>query len=163
MPKIEKMVKAYGKIYQKVLKAGKLDWPEEKLIAYKKRLIKMYRSEQFQKHNVYPSTNTTHIYAVIAMCLELKRFGFEDRKIIETVNAGFEKRRNFFKRLIACVNLLPNSFDITRKWNISDHEKRVKDGSITYDYFSVSKDKVSYHISKCVYVDMFESYGIRGL
>lgn len=60
-------------------------------------------------------------------------------------------------------NLLPNSFDIARKWNISDHDKRMKDGSITYDYFNVGKDKVEYRISKCMYVRMFEAYGIRGL
>lgn len=163
MTKLKKTVKAYGRIYQKVLKAGKIDRREERLIAYMKLLTGMYRSELFKKHNVYPSTNTTHIYAVIAMCLELKKLGFDDRKIIETVNAGFERRRNFFKRLIKCVNILPNSFDIARKWNIEDHDKRVKDGSITYDYFNVSKDKVEYDISKCMYVEMFKTYGIREL
>jgi len=163
MTKLKKTVKAYGRIYQKVLKAGKIDRREEKLTAYMKRLTWMYRSELFKKHNDYPSTNTTHIYAVIAMCLELKKLGFDDRKIIETVNAGFERRRNFFKRLIKCVNILPNSFDIARKWNIEDHDKRVKDGSITYDYFNVSKDKVEYDISKCMYVEMFKTYGIREL
>ena len=161
--KIEKTVRSYGKIYRKVLEAGKLDHAEDKLAAYEKRLTEMYQSEQFQKHNHYPSTNSTHVYAVIAMCLELKGFGFEDPKIIETVNAGFEERRKFFKRLIAGINLLPNSYDIAHKWNVSDHEKRVKDGSITYDYFDVTKDKISYSISQCVYVEMFETYGIRGL
>ena len=34
-------------------------------------------------------------------------------------------------------NILPNSYQIARKWNISDHEKRVRDGSITYDSFEV--------------------------
>jgi hypothetical protein len=79
------------------------------------------------------------------------------------INKGFERRRNFFKRIIAVINMLPNSFDIARKWNISDHDKRVRDGSITYDYFHVNKNKVEYHISKCMYVEMFEYYGIRSL
>ena len=65
--------------------------------------------------------------------------------------------------MIAIINILPNSFNIAKKWNLGDHEKRVKDGSITYDYFTVSEDKVEYSISKCMYVEMFAEYGIRSL
>ena len=50
-----------------------------------------------------------------------------------------------------------------KKWNISDHDRRVRDGSITYDRFDVGEDRIEYHISKCVYIEMFEAYGIRGL
>ena len=123
----------------------------------------MYASENFKKHNIYPTTDTAYIYAVMAMCLEIKSFGYSDKYTIDIVNKRFEKRRNFFKRIIAVINLMPNSFDIARKWNITDHEKRVKDGSITYDYFDVSKDKGEYRISECMYVEMFETYGIRSM
>lgn len=123
----------------------------------------MYASDKFKEHNIYPTTDAEYIYAIIAMCLELKKLGLSDSEIIDAVNQGFSKRRAFFKRLIRCIDLLPNSFDIARKWNISDHEKRVKDGSITYDYFNADKDKVEYNISKCMYVEMFECYGIRTL
>lgn len=59
--------------------------------------------------------------------------------------------------------MLPNAYQIARKWNISDYDKRVKDGSLTYDYFNVSEGKIEYCISKCVYIEMFEQYGIRSL
>ena len=39
----------------------------------------------------------------------------------------------------------------------------MKDGSITYDYFNVTRDSVEYHISKCMYIEMFAAYGIRPL
>ena len=107
--------------------------------------------------------NVTYIYAVIAMCLEIKELGYSDKEIIEILNRGFDKRRDRYRRIIAFLNNLPNSFNIARRWNINDHKKRVEDGSITYDYFNVSKDKVEYSISKCMYVEMFETYGIRGL
>ena len=42
-------------------------------------------------------------------------------------------------------------------------DRRVRDGSITYDRFDVGEDRIEYHISKCVYIEMFEAYGIRGL
>ena len=160
---MNKKIKAYQKIYRKALvKAGVKDI-DAKADVYAVRLSEMYASDNFKKHNVYPSTSTPHVYAVIAMCLELKNFGLSDSEIMDTINSGFEARRIFFNVIIAIINLLPNSFDIARKWNVGDHEKRVADGSITYDYFNVTRDKVEYRISKCMYVEMFETYGIRGL
>ncbi len=159
----EKAIKTYSKSYRTALKKSGSADIDKKLKAFESRLREMYASENFKTHNIYPTTDTTKIYAVMAMCLEIRSFGYSDKDTIEIVNKGFEKRRNFFKRIIAVINLMPNSFDIARKWNISDHEKRMKDGSITYDYFNVSKDKVEYSISKCMYVEMFETYGIRSL
>ncbi len=159
----EKSLKRNARIYRKILNSGDFGDISKNTAAYENRLREMYASDNFQRHNIYPTTNTPYIYAVIAMCLEMKGFGLSDREIIDTVNRGFARRRNLFKRLITAVDRLPNSFEIARKWNLSDHEKRVKDGSITYDYFNVSKDKIEYSISCCKYVEMFETYGIRGL
>lgn len=101
--------------------------------------------------------------AIIAMCLELKEFGLSDKEIIDAINFGFSNRKNFFKCLIKCIDLLPGSYQIAKKWNISDHDKRVRDGSIIYDQFDVSDGKIEYNISKCMYVEMFETYRIRPL
>lgn len=160
---MDKKVKSYKKIYRKALEKAGLGDIDAKVEAFAARLSEMYASDNFKKHNVYPSTSTPHVYAVIAMCLELKEFGFSGSEIMDIVNSGFEARRAFFNVIIAIINTLPNSFDIARKWNIGDHEKRVTDGSITYDYFNVTRDKVEYSISKCMYVEMFENYGIRPL
>ena len=160
---MEKTIVKYSRAYRKALISGNFDDVEHKVTTYESRLRQMLSSENFRRHSVYPSTDTTHIYGVIAMCLELKTFGLSDGEIIETINRGFAARRNFFRRLIRCINLLPNSFSIAKKWNISDHDKRVRDGSLTYDYFNVSEDKLEYRISRCVYVEIFETYGIRSL
>lgn len=160
---IEKTIKSYAKIYRKALTDGELPDIETEVTAYEKRLREMYTSEAFKKHISYPSTNAVHVYAVIAMCLGLKRFDLSDREIIDIINSGFSARRNFFRRLLKCIDLLPNAYQIAEKWNISDHDKRLKDGSITYDYFNVSEGRIEYCISKCVYVEMFETYGIRSL
>ena len=159
----EKAIRTYGKYYRTALEEAGFTDVGQKMTAFESRLRGMYASENYKKHNVYPTTDATYIYAVIAMCLEVKSFGYPDKETIEIVNRGFEKRRVFFRRIIAFINILPNSFDIAKKWNISDHKKRVKDGSITYDYFKVSRDKVEYRISKCMYVEMFDTYGIKGL
>jgi len=160
---MEKTVKKYGKIYRKILAALNGSDSDRKQEAYEKRLTEMYASEKYAEHNVYPTTNTEYIYAIIAMCLELKGLGLSDKEIIDAVNNGFSARRNFFKSLIRCIDLLPNSYQIAKKWNISDHDKRVRDGSIFYDQFDVSEGKIEYNISKCMYVEMFETYGIRPL
>lgn len=160
---MDRTIEKYADIYRKTLGAAGLAGTERAIAAYKERLSEMYRSENFKKHSVYPSTNAVHVYAVIAMCLELKAHDLGDKQIIDAINSGFSARRNFFRRLIRAIDKLPNSYKIARKWNISDHDKRVKDGSITYDYFNVSEGKIEYSISKCVYVEMFETYGIRSL
>ena len=160
---MEKTIRNYSKVYRKALSFRHCRDIEAKAAAYESRLREMYASERFKAHSVYPTTNTTHVYAVIAMCLELKASGQTDAEIIESVNHGFARRRNFFRRLIRLIDLLPNSFSIAKNRTISDHDKRVKDGSITYDRFNVSQDRIDYSISKCVYIEMFETYGIRGL
>ncbi len=160
---ISKTVIKYGKIFRKILVIGNFHDSDVKQEAYEKRLAEMYASPKYAEHNIYPTTNAEYIYAIIAMCLELKEFGLSDKEIIDTVNRGFSRRRNFFKSLIKCIDLLPNSYHIAEKWNISDHDKRVRDGSIFYDQFDVSDGKIEYHISKCMYVEMFETYGIRPL
>ena len=158
-----KTVKKYGNIYRKILVKGNFPNPDRKQEAYEKRLTEMYASKKYAEHNIYPTTNAEYIYAIIAMCLELKESGLSDIEIIDTVNSGFGRRRNFFKYLIRCIDLLPNSYQIAEKWNISDHDKRVKDGSISYNQFDVSDGRIEYNISRCAYVEMFETYGIRSL
>jgi hypothetical protein len=158
-----KTVKKYGNIYRKILVKGNFSNPDRKQEVYENRLTEMYASKKYAEHNIYPTTNAEYIYAIIAMCLELKESGLSDIEIIDTVNSGFGRRRNFFKYLIRCIDLLPNSYQIAEKWNISDHDKRIKDGSILYDQFDVSDGKIEYSISRCAYVEMFETYGIRSL
>lgn len=160
---IKKTIRNYTKIYRKALIQARISDIDVEIAAYEKRLKEMYTSDNFKRHSKYPTTNAVHVYAVIAMCLGLKRFHLSDSQIIDTINSGFDARRNFFRRLLRCIDMMPNAYQIARKWNISDHDKRVKDGSLTYDYFNVSEGKIEYCISKCVYIEMFEQYNIRTL
>ena len=67
-----KTVKKYGSTYRKILAALNDPDPDRKQEAYEKRLTEMYNSEKYAEHNIYPTTNAEYIYAIIAMCLELK-------------------------------------------------------------------------------------------
>ena len=160
---MEKMIKKYSKIYKVALKENDFSDIDEKIKSYKQRLEEMYNSQMFEKHNVYSTMNVTKIYAIIAMCLELKKEKLSDEEIVDIINSGFEKLRGIVKIIAKVINLLPNTYQIAKNWNINDYNNRVKDGSITYDYFNASDEKVEYRISKCKYIEMFEYYGIRSL
>ena len=159
----DQLIRKCSRLYQRALKIQNFSDVESKTRQYENRLRNMLASPAFSAHNVYPTMNVPLIYAVIAMCLELHDLGLSDGEIIIFTDIVFAGRRKIFDTLIRIVNLLPNSFQIAKKWNISDHAKRVRDHSITYDSFNVSEDAVEYRISKCMYVEMFECYGIRSL
>ena len=97
---MEKTIRKYSKAYRKALTFRKCRDIGAKAAAYEARLREMYASDGFKAHSVYPTTNATHVYAVIAMCLEMKALGLTDTEIIETVNHGFARRRSFFRRIM---------------------------------------------------------------
>lgn len=160
---MEKSIKKYAKLYRTALKANGFSDIDLRVEAYEQRLKEMYTSQSFEAHNIYPTMDVTKIYAVIAMCLELKKENLPNTEIIDIVNSGFKRLKKILAVVEKIIDILPNTYQIVKKWNVSDHEKRVKDGSITYDYFNVTDGKIEYCISKCMYVEMFEYYGIRGL
>lgn len=160
---MDKTIQKYTKLYRKALIRRGFADADEKTEAYRRRLTEMYASEAFREHNIYPTMDVVLIYAAIAMCLELKEYGLTDSEIMDFSDLVFEKRKKAFAALEKIVDALPNSYRIAEKWNINDHAKRVLDGSITYDTFEVSDGKVEYNISKCMYVEIFKYYGMRGL
>ena len=160
---MERTVRKYARLCRSALRKKGMPDADAKTAAYAARLERMYASERFRAHSVCPTVNVPHVYAVIAMCLELRGSGLSDREIMDFSDCVFRRRKQFFAALMKLIDLLPCCWRIARKWNIGDHEKRVRDGSITYDSFEASEGKIEYRISKCMYVDMFESYGIRSL
>lgn len=160
---MEKTIRKYTELFKDELCFRNIPDVEGKAIAYAGRLREMYASEEFRNFNIYPTVDTVKVFAVIAMCLELRSYGFSDPEIIDLVNHAFHRIRKMFSILLGGINLLPNSYHIAEKWNINDHEKRVKDGSLTYDLFDVSDGKIEYRVTGCAYVRMFEEYGIRSL
>lgn len=160
---IDKKLKSYAKYYRKLLENEEIGNADERMTLYEIRLRNMYNSEEFTKHNIYPSTNVSFVYAIIAMCLELKDAGYTDDRIIPMVEKSMEGRWSAFVKILKFIDLFPFCFSVVRMWNRSDHADRVKDSSITYDDFTLGKNKIEYNICKCMYVEMFAHYGIRPL
>ena len=160
---IEKALKSYTKLFGKtfarsqVADAAKITW------AFKTRLANMYASEDFRRHSAYPSIDTAKVYAVIALGLELREHGYSDGEIIDLVNCAFANLKRFFYAIEAVVDLFPCCYGVVRKWNIRDHAARIADGSIDYGFFEADEKRVTYSISGCRYVEMFEHYDVRSL
>ncbi len=160
---IDKNLRSYAKYYRKILENEGIGNADERMTLYETRLRNMYNSEEFVKHNIYPSTNVCFVYAVVAMCLELKDAGYTDDRIVPMVEKSMEGRWSAFVKILKFIDLFPFCFSVVRIWNRSDHADRVKDSSVTYDDFSLGKKKIEYNICKCMYVEMFAYYGIRPL
>ncbi|MBE6993269.1 MAG: hypothetical protein E7423_01280 [Ruminococcaceae bacterium] len=160
---MEKLIREYEAMYRAALAAHGADDIARRVEAYVSRLRAMLASDDFRAYDLYPSMRTDKVFAVIAMCLELKEQGMEEREIIDFVNGAFETRRKPLRRLLKLIDRLPFCYRVAERWNLSDHESRVRDGSITYDSFKVTDGKIEYVITGCRYIDMFERYGIRPL
>ena len=163
MGKTGKAAARYAKAYRKAAQAASVPDPEASASSYERRLADMYASDLYRTHDVYPTMDTRMIYAVIAMCLELRERGVADAQIIAAVNQAFAGRKRAFVALEKLIGALPCAWTIARRWNIQDHEKRVADGSIDYDLFEVSDHAVEYRIGRCMYVEMFDAWGVRSL
>ena len=160
---MHKSVTKCARIYRNALQESGFADIEARVKVYEQRLDEMLGSDAFAKHNVYPTMDVHKVYAVIAMCLELKKDDLSDREVMDVVNGGFKRLKKLLAVAEKIIDSLPNAYRIAEKWNISDHDNRVKDGSITYDSFAVTDGKIEYRISKCMYIEMFEHYGIRSL
>ena len=158
---MEKEVLNYTKLYRKALEESGAADAEGRAQAYARRLAGMYASPVYARHAVYPTVNSKMVYAVIAMCLDCKEHGQSKDETIDFVNVVFQKRKKFFCALEKAVDFMPFAWNIAKKWNLSDHDSRVRDGSIQFDFFNVEDGKISYRIIGCAYVEMFRYYGIR--
>ena len=160
---MEKTVQKYVKMFRSALLRKGIPDPEGLTQAYSKKLTELYGSQRYREHDIYPTINTPLVYAVIGMCLILKGAGLSKEKIIDTVNDVFRVRKGLFYGLERFVDLFPFSWSLARKWNQGDHDARVKDGSVTYESFTLEPDRITYKICGCRYVEMFADYGIREL
>ncbi|MCR5094368.1 MAG: hypothetical protein K6B72_10390 [Lachnospiraceae bacterium] len=90
---IDKKIRSFSGYYRSVLVNEGVNDVAPKMLSYETRLREMCNSDEFTAHNIYPSTNVSFVYAVIAMCLELRDDGYTDDRIIPAVEKGMESRR----------------------------------------------------------------------
>lgn len=82
---MDRIVKKYAAIYRAAIRQSNLPDVGTKAQAYAEKLTQMYASPAYREHSVYPTMNTERVYAVIAMCLMLKSYGFDSKQIVDMV------------------------------------------------------------------------------
>ena len=90
---MDKQIRKYSKLYHEALKKTGFSDIDEMSSAYENRLRDMYDSPAYKAHNIYPTIAVELVYAVIAMCLELKGKGLSDREIMDFSDVVFLKRK----------------------------------------------------------------------
>ena len=93
---LKKNLKSYSGYYRNVLLGEGIENVDQRMMSYETRLKEMYNSRDFETHNIYPSTNVSFVYAVIAMYLELKDAGYTDDGIIPVVEKSMASRWSAF-------------------------------------------------------------------
>ena len=156
-------MKQYISIYRKALRRKGFKDLDEKIQSYTFKYLELGISDEYDKMSEYPSVDLEKIYAVVTMCLELKDYGFENDEILEMINDAFRRHKRFFFCIERIIDLFPCTWKLVKDWNHKDHEKRMANGSIRYDFYNETEDQISYRINKCIYVEIFEQYGIRDL
>lgn len=160
---MDKRAAKHAKAFRKAATCAGIADVDACVESFERRLEGMYTSELFRTHDTYPTIDVELVYAVIAMCLELRGRGLSDALILDSVEQAYAGKRRAFSLLLGAIDLLPCSYAIVRRWNVSDHKMRVADGSIDYDLFEVRGHSIEYRISGCRYVDMFDAWGVRPL
>lgn len=109
---LDRKVKSFSKYYRNILLNEGINDVVPKMNSYESRLREMYSSAQFAAHSVYPSMNVPFVYAVIAMCLELKDAGYTDDRMIPAVEKGMASRWNAFVGILKFIDRFPFTFPI---------------------------------------------------
>lgn len=85
----------------------------------------------------------------------LKEDCLNKEEVFKIINSSFDGLR----KLLACVEKIIDIFSfawkIVKKWNIKENENRLKDGSITFENFIVTDEKITYRINKFMYYEIF--------
>ncbi len=158
-----KSVKTYTNMFADTLKKRGVQNGDKLVFQYSEKVKELFRSDLFEEYEKYPTIGREKLFGVIAMCLVLRKNGYSDEEIILFVRTAFGKLKKLVGTLEKVIDTLPNAYKIVEKWNLNDHESRVKDGSVRYDSFRVEDGRIEYSISKCMYVEAFAAYGIREL
>lgn len=113
------IVDRYAALFRSALIEHRRPEIDRKVSQYRCRLEAMYASDTYRKHNIYPTINVERVYAVIAMCLELKTY---ERMYMEMFK--YDGIRSLCK--IFCMtdelaySLLPKHVQFIRHSDLSD-------------------------------------------
>ena len=68
--------------------------------------------------------------------------------------------RKIIKGFCRAMDILPNGYKIVSGWLYKDAQERIAENCLTYEMLVYSSQKLEYKITHCMYVEVFERYGV---
>ena len=162
MEKKVKWMTQYSKLFAKAMKKfGRKDYRKLENL-FRNRYMDYLCSEEFEVYKKYGSITLERVYAAIThalICLEIGISLEEAKRIWEEMIEQADKKRALF--LCKLVDKLKNGYQIVANYLDKEARKHKADESMTFEILKSGDDKSEFKVTSCVYIEIFERYGIR--
>ena len=162
MEKKVKWMTQYAKLFEKAMKKlGRSDYKKQ-VDLFRNRYMDHVCSEQYELYAKYGSVILEKVYAAITyvqICLEIEISLEEAMRIWQEVMVADEQR--IANGMCGLLDHLKNGYKLVANHLEKEARKHKADGSMTFEVLACTEDKLEVNISKCLYVEIFEAYGIR--
>ena len=155
--------KKYARMIAKAMKkAGRSDYCELESAFYR-RFRAHQQSEIYREYLAkYPSIGVEKVYIGITFAQVLMQRGCSLDEALELWETRMiAGKRRVLERFIRLIDRLGMGYDTVGKWLDKDKQARDRDGLILYSQYHYNSRELEYKIHTCMYVELFEHYGIR--
>ena len=162
MEKKVKWMTQYTKLFVKAMKKlGRKDYKKLENL-FRNRYMDYLCSEKFEEYKKYGSIELEKVYAAIThalICLENGISLGEAFRIWEEMIVQEEKKKAVF--LCTLVDKLKNGYKLVANHLDKEARKHKADESMTFEILKTTDEKAEFKVTHCMYLEIFESYGIR--
>ena len=156
-----KLAGKYAKMFCRSMKKSGMENPlfYER---YKSKYLEYVNSPKYAEFVKYKTMGTDKVYAAVTHAKVCEEFGIsldEAQHIWEKYTA--KNVRKIIKGFCRAIDILPNGYKIVSGWLYKDAQERIAENCLTYEMLVYSSQKLEYKITHCMYVEVFERYGIK--
>ena len=164
MEKKVKWMTQYSKLFAKAMKKiGRSDYKKLENL-FRNRYMDHLCSDEYEKYAKHGSIALEEVYAAIThaqICIEIG-ISIEEAMCIwkECIVADARKKANV---MCGLLDNLKSGYKLLANCLEKEARKHKADESMTFEVLKREDDKLEVNISKCLYVEIFEDYGMRRL
>jgi len=164
MEKKVKWMTQFSKLFAKAMKKiGRSDYKKLENM-YRNRYMDYLCSDEYEEYREHGSIELEIVYAAIAhtkICLEIGIALEEAMRIWEEMMIASERKNR--RMLCSLIDNLKNGYKMAANHLEKEARKHKADESMTFEVLKRDEEKLEVKISRCVYVEIFEAYGLREL
>lgn len=129
---------------------------------YRARFLQYAGSPEYRRFSQFRTMGVDKVFAAIThakICMEAGISMEEALRIWETYTAGGIRR--IFRGACRAIDLLPNGYKILADLLWKDAKQRSAEQCLTYEKLDYTEKKLEYKITRCMYIEAFEAFGLR--